>query len=558
MILRPYQENMVKRSIEALNARGNTLAVAPTGAGKTVILSAVAGRLGGRQCVLQHRDELVSQNLRKFRKVNPQAGTGLYTADSKSWRADTTFAMAQTLQRNLASIPKLDALIIDEAHHAVAKGYLKIVEAIREKNPDCKIFGVTATPARGDGKGLRKVFDNCADQISLHSLIALGFLVRPKTFVCTLSGTDDKLASLRKTGSGEYDMREAAEILDVAVHNEAVVREWRKLAGDRKTIVFCSTVEHAAHVLDAFLKEGIRAAVVTGEMPAGERKRLLAGFDSQNANAVQVLINVAVLTEGYDSQPASCVALLRPCSQKSTMLQMIGRGLRTVDPSLYPGVIKKDCIVLDFGRSLLTHGDLENKVRLDDRQKTCPACLGEVPYSMRECPLCGHEFKAARRGSGGDPDAEDGPEAVSDVVMEEVDILENSPFRWCDIFGSGKVMIASGFEAWSAVCSADGETWQALGKLKEEKALRRIAIGERVPTLAAADDFLRMNESDDAAKKNKRWLNDPCTEKQWGHLQRLGYGQGNLFAFTKYSAACTLNFFWNRGLIEREVFYGCH
>ena len=89
MILRPYQENMVKRSIEALNARGNTLAVAPTGAGKTVILSAVAGRLGGRQCVLQHRDELVSQNLRKFRKVNPQAGTGLYTADSKSWRADT-------------------------------------------------------------------------------------------------------------------------------------------------------------------------------------------------------------------------------------------------------------------------------------------------------------------------------------------------------------------------------------------------------------------------------------------------------------------------------------
>ncbi len=86
MILRPYQENMVKRSIEALNARGNTLAVAPTGAGKTVILSAVAGRLGGRQCVLQHRDELVSQNLRKFRKVNPQAGTGLYTADSKSWR----------------------------------------------------------------------------------------------------------------------------------------------------------------------------------------------------------------------------------------------------------------------------------------------------------------------------------------------------------------------------------------------------------------------------------------------------------------------------------------
>ena len=108
---------------------------------------------------------------------------------------------------------------------------------------------------------------------------------------------------------------------------------------------------------------------------------------------------------------------------------------------------------------------------------------------MRECPLCGHEFKAARRGSGGDPDAEDGPEAVSDVVMEEVDILENSRSAGATFSVPAKVMIASGFEAWSAVCSADGETWQALGKLKEEKALRRIAIGERVPTLAAADDF---------------------------------------------------------------------
>ncbi len=171
------------------------------------------------------------------------------------------------------------------------------------------------------------------------------------------------------------------------------------------------------------------------------------------------------------------------------MLQMIGRGLRTVDPSLYPGVIKKDCIVLDFW-PLPAHARRSREQGQAGRQaKTCPACLGEVPYSMRECPLCGHEFKAARRGSGGDPDAEDGPEAVSDVVMGGSGYSGKFPFRWCDIFGSGKVMIASGFEAWSAVCSADGETWQALGKLKEEKALRRIAIGERVPTLAAADDF---------------------------------------------------------------------
>ncbi len=441
---------MVDRALAALNARGNTLTVAPTGAGKTIILSAVAGRLGGKQCVLQHRDELVTQNLRKYRAVNPGRSVGMFTADAKSWRAETTFAMVQTLQRNLASLPKLDALIIDEAHHAVANGYLKIVEAVREKNPACRIFGVTATPARGDGKGLREVFDNCADQISLHSLVSMGFLVRPRTYICTLTGTDEKLASLRKMHNGEYDMHEAAQILDVAVHNEAVVREWRKLAGERKTIVFCSTVEHARHVLDAFLAAGVRAAMVTGEMPPGARKAMLESFDAAPAvatqeatdgdsnwlpqwpfndatvairkpgkpgngyrqdapNGVQVLINVAVLTEGYDSQPVSCVVLLRPCSQKSTMLQMIGRGLRTVDPAAYPGVVKKDCIVLDFGRSLLTHGDLESKVRIDDRQKGLPGMLRRcalrqhgMPH-LRPCVQAAATWRGSRPGCGGWP-----------------------------------------------------------------------------------------------------------------------------------------------------------
>ena len=93
-------------------------------------------------------------------------------------------------------------------------------------------------------------------------------------------------------------------------------------------------------------------------------------------------------------------------------------------------------------------------------------------------------------------------------------------------------------------------------KDKDEREVRRLAVGDRVLTLAAADDFLRMNESDDAAKKNRRWLNDPATGRQWELLQRLGYGDGTMLAFTKYSAACTLNFFWNRGLIEREVLHG--
>lgn len=139
--------------------------------------------------------------------------------------------------------------------------------------------------------------------------------------------------------------------------------------------------------------------------------------------------------------------------------------------------------------------------------------------------------------------------------MEEVDLLNASPFRWCDIFGSGKVMLASGFEAWSAVCSADGDAWLALGRLKGEGGLRRLAVGERIPALAAADDFLRLNESDDAAKKKSPLAQRRLHGQAMGTFAALGYGQGNMLSFTKYSAACTLNFFWNRGLIERELLH---
>jgi superfamily II DNA or RNA helicase len=271
MILRPYQDRLVSRAVAALQERGNTLAVAPTGAGKTIMLADLARRMGGKQCILQHRQELTNQNLTKFKAVNPRTRVGIYNADVKSWHGDTTFAMVQTLSRNgnLNSIPALDLLIIDESHHAIADSYRRIIDAILARNANCKIVGFTATPARGDGKGLRGVFDNCCDQISLHSLISQGFLVPPRTFVCALEGVDEQLQSVRKTRSGEYDMEQVEHIMDVEIHNEAVVREWKKLAGNRKTIVFCSTIEHAEHVTATFRSAGINARTVTGKTSDG-------------------------------------------------------------------------------------------------------------------------------------------------------------------------------------------------------------------------------------------------------------------------------------------------
>jgi DNA repair protein RadD len=544
MLRRPYQERLVSRAVEALDTFGNTLAVSPTGSGKTLMLSWLAGDLGvEKSLVLQHRDELTSQNLEKFSIANPGIPTSVFDSRRKDWDGQAVFAMVQTLCRdaNRQTMPRFDLLVIDEAHHAVAPTYRKIIEDVKAANPDCLVAGFTATPGRGDGKGLRPVFDNVCDQITLGELINLGFLVPPRTFIQTLPETAEALKKVRLKG-GEFDMDEVAAIMDATVHNERMVSLWREHAGDRQSIVFCSTVAHTEHVCATFQKAGVRAAVVTGETPEAERKAILDGLTT---GRVQVVVNCAVLTEGFDCPRVSCIVLCRPCSYKSTMMQMIGRGLRPADR-------KKDCVVLDFGTSILTHGDLDQSPLLDDKekgeapQKECPGCNAVVPASVRECPICGFEFQ------GQDGSGTDGPEVILDATLIEVEILKRSPFKWIDLFGGGKVLVASGFNAFVAVASTDGESWQGLGKPKQGH-VETLLVGDKSTCLSAADDFLRRSEDSDAAKKSRRWLNDPATGKQIELLSRVGYQPGLDFSFTKYSAACHLNFQWTRRAIENAL-----
>jgi DNA repair protein RadD len=544
MILRPRQKEFVGRCKTALDERGNTLGVAPTGAGKTIMLSGVVGAMAPEKAaILAHRDELTAQNTAKFRAVNPNISTSVVDANSKDWSGQATFAMVPTLSRksNLDNMPALDLLVIDEAHHAIADTYQRIVDQARKLNDKVKVFGVTATPNRGDKRGLRKIFDNAADQITIAELIKSGHLVPPKTFVVDV-GTQDALRSVRKTAS-DYDMGEVDAIMNQAPITEKVIEHWQEKAGDRQTVVFCSTVSHAKNVTKAFMDIGITAATIWGDMPKDERRQTLDLYDKR---VIQVLCNVAVLTEGWDNQPTSCIVLLRPSSYKSTMIQMIGRGLRTVDAELYPGFTKTDCIVLDFGTSVLLHGNIEQDINLagkdveagdfDAPTKECPECYAEVPIAVRECPICGHEFET-----------ELAPAALVDFDMAEVDILARSNFRWVDLFGDGMAFIATGFNAWGGFFSLDGETWSAIGGGQGRRA-KLLGRGEKRTCMAQASDWMNQYETEDAAHKTRRWLKQSATPNQ---LKYLTAGQRQNYGLDRYHASTLLTFNFNKQAIQR-------
>lgn len=553
MILRKRQQEFVQNSVAALKEHGNTIGIAPTGAGKTLMLSAVAGEFlkgNSKALILAHRDELTSQNEKKFLRINPEISTSVFDAKRKSFAGQAVFGMVQTLSRreNLELIPIIHLLVIDEGHHSVSPSYRNIINGIKEKNPSVLVYGVTATPNRGDKKDLGDIFSNVADQITISELIASGHLVRPKTYIIDV-GTQSDLKNVKKT-AGDFDMAAVEKIMNKLPITEEVFAKWHELAGNRKTVIFCSTIDHAKSVAKVFNSKGVKTVFISGELSDSERKSVLSEFEQGDA---QVIVNVAVLTEGWDYQPTSCVVLLRPSSFKSTMIQMIGRGLRVVDNELYPETIKEDCIVLDFGTSSLIHGSLEvdvdlsiaktQKKKSEPRfQKQCPSCSMLIPSASNSCPLCDYEFVTT-------PDTDSEKEELSGFSMSEIDLLtQRSNFQWCNIFDDGAALMASGFNAFSGVFFLN-DHWYAVGGT--EFGIKVLSAGSREICLAQADDFLNENETADNAHKTNRWLNESASTRQ---LQCLPQQYRNDYSITKYKAANLLKFYFNKTSIQKLLF----
>lgn len=356
--LRDYQDDVLTR-VAGAEGRGvrRQLVVAATGLGKTIIFTALARRRGKRVLVFAHRDELVDQAIASLREHWPDAVIGKVKAEFNEVGADVVVASVQTISRparmaqlmapftdpQLNPLEPFDLVVVDEAHHATADSYRSILEALGAGTPEGPLLlGVTATPDRGDGKGLDDLFDEIVANYDLLWGIANGYLSDLRGLRVTVDALDLSTVRIRQ---GDYDQGQAGRALEDANAPAVIVKSWQTHAAGRRTLVFTPTVQLAQLVADEFNRAGIPAGMVHGGTPQDERKTILRQYSD---GTLTVLANCAVLTEGYDEPRTDCIVMARPTKSRALYTQCVGRGTRK-----HPD--KADCLVLDVVGASVEH-----------------------------------------------------------------------------------------------------------------------------------------------------------------------------------------------------------
>jgi DNA repair protein RadD len=349
--LRDYQRDAiaaVHREIDAGNRR--IILVAPTGSGKTIVFGDIVRqyrREGKFVLVISHRREIIAQTSAKLRAV--QVPDGIVQAGIKPRPLEAVqVASIQTLHRRAINgskmiLPKADLLVIDEAHHCPASSY----SAIIKQYPDSVLLGLTATPARGDGRGLGGIFTTLLECPQVAALIEQGYLVKTRVY----APVDPDLRGVR-TQAGDYVESQLAERMDTPKLIGDIVTHWHRFGENRKTVAFCVNVAHSVHLRDELVKAGVRAEHIDGTTPKDERDATLARLAR---GEITIVTNCMVLTEGWDMPEVGCCILARPTKKMGLYRQMIGRVLRPADG-------KADAIILDHSGAVFRHGFAEDKV----------------------------------------------------------------------------------------------------------------------------------------------------------------------------------------------------
>ncbi len=393
-----YQPVIVDRTRQAIqHGWRRPVIVSPTGSGKTHIAAEIV-RLAQlrRKKVLffAPRRELIYQTLGKFQAYGIDAGM-IMAGEPSRFHALVQVASFDTvhvrgIRKQSMMMPEADIVIVDEAHLSLSKGRQEILNHYS----DAIVIGLTATPVLGNGSGLGGYYDSLINEVSVKQLMDEGYLVRPTYY----APTQFDLHGVRENKS-DYILESLGEAVDKPKLIGDIVSNWKRLAHDKQTVVFCVNRKHSRHICDEFNRAGYRAEHVDGETDADERAGIMQRVRNKET---QILCNVFVASYGLDIPSLECAILARPTKNIGLYLQTVGRILR-------PSEGKHEAIVIDHTGAVSNHGFVDDhipwsldtkdirqdKKKREERERkpvelTCEKCK-TVFSGQRHCPACGHE-----------------------------------------------------------------------------------------------------------------------------------------------------------------------
>lgn len=386
--LRPYQQEAVDATLDHFRRSDESaVIVLPTGAGKSLVIAELARLARRKILVLTHVKELVEQNHAKYESYGLTGGIFSAGLKRKENRHQVTFASVQSVAANLEQFRyEYSLVIIDECHRVSGEEtsqYQRIIELLRQQNDSLKVLGLTATPyrlamgwiyryhyrgfVRGSGEDQAKPFQHCIYELPLSYMINRGYLTKPELVNAAVAQYD--FSALTQDRFGEYAEKDVNQLLSKHKRvTRAIIEQVVDMAAERKGVmIFAATVEHAREIT-GYLPEH-EAALVTGATDLKDRDLLIQRFKLRQ---LKYLVNVSVLTTGFDAPHVDLIAILRPTQSVSLYQQMVGRGLRLDEG-------KQDCLVIDYaGNHVNLHhpevGEPKPDPDSEPVQVFCPGC----------------------------------------------------------------------------------------------------------------------------------------------------------------------------------------
>lgn len=514
--LRPYQQEALD-AIVTSESKGisRQLVVLPTGAGKTILFSHLPILRPNTlpMLVLAHRSELLEQARDKIIASNPDLSVEIEQAERRAGHVDVVVASVATLGRNgtprILDYPKdyFKAIVIDEAHHAAAQTYRRIIDYFDSPF----LLGVTATPQRSDNTRLIDVFEEIVYYKSIQDLISDGYLCHLIGYRIQ-TGTDISKVEIQ---NGDYNQSQLEEEINTPQRNNAVVAAYNNLAHSSKAIVFAAGVDHARALAASFTKHSISAKVIVGTTPSEERSQILSDFKS---GRTKVIVNVGVLTEGFDEPSLETIIIAKPTRSTLLYTQIVGRGTR-----LYNG--KPHCTIIDMSDT--TKG--KKPIGL-------PSLLGLPPdfdLQGRSVTEVAEEFEELETYCPGEAARVLTPEDIK-LAYTRINLFmppppnsvvqQYSKLVWAEIGENNFHLGLNNAEAMSIAADALGR-WKVTLHDKHGKTARVLGVVDDLrEAFVRSDRWIQSNRSHslNLLESDAQWRADAPTEPQKRILKRIG------------------------------------